>query len=153
MFSFNDKLRNLLLDQGWDNAFSSPVLQIRSGSRPADAEGSHTGALLCEVAITTGTSGLFAAATSGTKISAGTWQGTAVAAGTPTWFRLMESGDSGTATATTPRLDGDIGIAGSLADLILATNTVALDDVVTINNFYVGHGDVAVEARAYGTGT
>ena len=69
----------------------------------------------------------FDAATAGgcPKVAADTWSGNGLTGGTAGWFRLRESGDTGTGASTTAcRIDGSIATSG--ADMNLGSLTVAL---------------------------
>jgi hypothetical protein len=57
------------------------------------------------------------------KIAADTWSGNGITGGTAGWFRLRESGDTGTGASTTAcRIDGSIATSG--ADMNLGSLTV-----------------------------
>lgn len=133
MFTFSDYLISSVMDAGWDTAFTSPVIEIRAGARPAQPEDASAGDLLCTVTLPV--SGYFAGASGGVKDKAGTWTGVVSAGGTPTWFRLCNAADSGGVSAILPRLDGDIGATGSGADLILGDGSIIAGDTINIDSF------------------
>jgi hypothetical protein len=89
-------------------------LQIRSGTQPAGPDAAATGTLLAELALA---DPAFTAAAGGVATLAGTPRSaTAVADGTASWFRILDS--DGVA-----RIDGSVGI--SSADLIVNTTAVS----------------------------
>ncbi|MFD4258248.1 hypothetical protein ACFWR9_11605 [Streptomyces sp. NPDC058534] len=89
-------------------------LQIRSGTQPAGPDATATGTLLAEVTLA---ATAFAASSGGSAALAGTpLSVTAVADGTATWFRILDS-------AGVARIDGSVGV--SSADLVVNTTTVS----------------------------
>ncbi|MGW6296703.1 hypothetical protein [Streptomyces sp. NPDC055058] len=89
-------------------------LQIRSGTQPAGPDSTATGTLLAEVTLA---DPAFAAASGGVAALAGTpLSATAVANGTASWFRILDS--DGVAV-----MDGSVGM--SSADLIVNTTAVS----------------------------
>ena len=74
---------------------------------------------------------------SGVLSKSGTWSGSAVATGTPGWFRIVRSAAnaSGTATALIMRLDGSI--STSSADLNINPNSSTSGVTLTIDTFTV----------------
>lgn len=122
---------NALLDGGIQTTFNSGVLEIRDGTRPADADTAPTGTLLASMSLP---ADCFNAAAAGKITKLGTWQdASANAAGTATWFRLMQTGDLETTNTTDERIDGDVAVTSS--DLNLTTTTIAIADQVTITQF------------------
>lgn len=116
--------RNARLDAIETAIGVSPKLQIRTGAQPADCATADSGTLLCEITLP---SDFMAAAASGSKAKAGTWQGTAVAAGTAAHFRLKDSAGSVT------HLQGSVGIGSG--DLQLDNTSIANSQQVTITGF------------------
>lgn len=102
-----------------DGGAGAGKLQIRSGTQPAGPDSTATGTLLAEITLH---DGAFAAASAGVATLASTpLSVTAVASGTATWFRVLDSN----AVAV---LDGSVGVSG--ADLIV--NTVAVSTGLTV---------------------
>lgn len=98
-------------------------LQIRSGTQPAGPDATATGTLLAELILS---KPAFAAAANGAAALAGTpLSVNAVAAGTASWFRILDS--NGVA-----RIDGTVGISN--ADLIVNTTAVSTGLKVEITN-------------------
>lgn len=89
------------------------TLQIRSGTQPAGPDSTATGTLLAEITLG---DPAFGAASGGVATLAGTpLSATAVADGTASWFRILDSDDLAI-------MDGSVGV--SSADLIVNTTTV-----------------------------
>lgn len=128
-------MRNAMLN-GWANGtgvslYDSAVLEIRSGTIPADADTAPTGSVLASITLPADS---FGAAAAGVIAKAGTWQDTSAdATGTATWFRIRQTGDLGTTNTTDERIDGTVGTSG--ADLNLDNTSIATGQQVTINTF------------------
>lgn len=125
--------------------FKDGIIRIYSGAQPGSPDDAVAGTLLIEI---TESGGAFVATAFGNgleleddplsgeveKDSGETWQGTAVAAGTAAWFRLLANGtDAGAASTVLPRIDGNIGISG--ADLNMPNTTITSGAVYTIDSF------------------
>jgi hypothetical protein len=112
-------VRNALCDvlvDRFDAGSGAGTIQIRSGTRPANANDAATGTLLATVTLE---DPAFGAASSGVATLADPDPATGVAAGTATWFRGL---DSNSATV----LDGDVTATGGGGDLELATTTISV---------------------------
>lgn len=142
MFTFSTKLLNDVIDSGWDTVFTTPVMEIREGSRPDTADEAHAGNLLAIIDLPD--TDYFAASVAGLKAKNGTWSGVASASGTPTWFRIKSSADAGAYSTTLPRLDGDIGMSGALSDLSFGEATMVADEIINIDNFDIAWVDSVV---------
>lgn len=127
---YGTTLRNAQLDAIETTIGTSPKLQLRSGSPPANCAASPTGTLLCEMTLP---SDWLAAASSGSKSKSGTWSGTGDAgAGSGTnagHWRLLDSAGSvchaqGTITAT-----------GGGGDLTLDNVNIASGQAVSISSW------------------
>ena len=128
----------LMLESGIGAAFdgANDILEIRDGTRPADADTAPTGTVLADFTLV---SDSFATAASGAIVGATPWQeASALAAGSATWFRLKTSTDAGTTNTTDVRIDGDV--AASASDLNLSTIVIAIADQVTITQFDLSAG-------------
>lgn len=137
---FSTALANSVLDN-WLNSGAgqsfgdSAILEIRSGSRPADPDTAPTGTVLASITLP---ADAFAVAASKAIAKAGTWQdASADATGTASWFRIKRSGDAGTTNTTDKRLDGDVGTSGS--DLNLDTVSIVATQPVTITGFTLSY--------------
>lgn len=117
-------LRNGMLASGsFKSIMDGCRLRIYAGVEPASADDSIGAAvLLCTVTNNGTATGLtFAAAAAGgvlTKTLAEVWSGNNVASGIAAFYRLEQTGDTGAASTTLPRLQGNAGVAG--ADLNLS---------------------------------
>ena len=120
------------MDDGFDGVFANPVLELRTGTQPADADSASVGDLLC--VVTMPVTGYFAAAADKQKGLAGSWSGTVSVGGTPTWFRIKNTADIGGASTTLPRIDGSV--SDTLGDLVMDLPLVSSDDV-SISTFYI----------------
>lgn len=103
------------------------LIDIYSGTQPANPDTAASGTLLVTVSLGGTGSGMHFedAAVAGVllKDAAETWSGEAVATGTAGWWRLRRTSDTGTGASTTAsRMDGSIGTSG--ADMNQGTLTV-----------------------------
>lgn len=118
----NTTFKNTVLD-GFDTAFNSGTLEIRTGSAPG-AGNTATGTVLATITLP---ADAFAAASGGTKAKAGTWQdASADATGTAAHFRMTGGSNivEGTVTAT-----------GGGGDMELDSVSITAGQVVTITGF------------------
>lgn len=116
-----------------DSFFDSAILEIRSGTIPADADTAPTGTVGASMTLPADAVG---AAAAGVISKAGTWSdASADATITATWYRIRRSGDAGTTNTTDKRYDGTVGTSG--ADLNLDNTSIAVTQSVTINTFTV----------------
>lgn len=108
--------RNARLDAIEVEAGTDAILKLRTGAQPADCAAADSGTVLCSI---TCPADYWATAASGSKVKAGTWQGTAIGGGgTIAHFRLYKS------NGTTCVMQGSCGIGAG--DLQL-DNTVVVD--------------------------
>jgi hypothetical protein len=99
-----------LLDAGT----GSGKIEIRSGTRPATPNTTATGTLLATVTLI---KPAFGSAATGVATLADPAAVTAVATGTATWFRAMDSANAAV-------MDGDVTATGGGGDLTLATTSI-----------------------------
>lgn len=123
MPTFNDGMRNRLADSS-GTAFDGGVLEIYTGSAPADA-GEATGTLLASITLPADS---FGAAASGVASKAGTWSATAAASGTAGWARFRNTGD-------TWRMDVSVGMGAG--ELSLDDTAIVAGGTVTVNTFTI----------------
>lgn len=141
MAKLSTGLRNKLLDTApLKTIFNLGFLELYSGTVPADADQSISGAtLLVRFSNNNTTTGLtFASTASGgaiTKNLAETWSKAAAGTGTATFFRLVAAGDTGTLSTTEARIQGSVGLAG--ADLNLASMSFTATTVYSCDSFTV----------------
>lgn len=148
MFTFSPTLIDSVMDDGWDTAFTTPVMEIRGGTRPSSPEDAVVGDLHCTVDLPD--ADYFAASSGGVKLKNGAWSGTISAGGTPTWFRIKDSADSGGASTTVPRLDGDVGLSGGGSDLQLSELPLVATDTLQINAFAINWVEAIMQVVATG---
>lgn len=120
-----------LLDLGFIN--------IYAGAVPATADADVTGnTLLCTISLNDSGDGLEMDPPSGgimSKPSADVWSGTNLATGTATFYRHVGPSDTGALSATEPRLQGTVGVAG--ADLNLASVALVSGAVQPIDYYSI----------------
>lgn len=118
-------VRNAKLDAVETTIGTSAVLKIWSGSLPADCAAADAGTALAVLNLP---SDWMAAASSGSKVMAGSWQdGSADATGTAVHFRLYAS------DGTTCHMQGTVGTSG--ADMIVDSTSFTSGQVFTIYAF------------------
>lgn len=144
---FSTGLINSILDSGFDNAFSGPVMDIMTGPPPSDADSSSTGAVLCTISLP---APFLGAASNGAKSLTGAWSGNVGATGEAGWFRIRNNSDAGSGSTTLPRIDGTLG--ESVGDIILSDTSLVAFDTVDINSFSIASKDLTImNSSAAGT--
>ena len=119
--------RNARLDALETAIGATAVLKIFTGAAPADCATANSGTVLVTMTLP---SDWMAAAASGGKAKAGTWQdASAVAAGTAAHFRIYAS------DGTTCHLQGTVTDTGSGGDLELDNTSIGAGQSVTITGF------------------
>mgnify|MGYP000864566989 CR=1 FL=1 len=120
-------VRNAMLDAIESTTGTSAILEIRTGSVPANCAAADSGTLLASLSLP---SDWMAAASSGSKGLSGTWQdSSANATGTAAHFRIKDSG------GTTCHLQGTVTATGGGGDLTLDNTSIASGQSVTISSF------------------
>lgn len=118
-------VRNARLDAIETAIGTAPKLLLYTGAAPANCAAAATGTLLATLTLP---SDWEAAASAGSKaIANGPWSGTASAAGTAGYFRIMDS------TSTTCHVQGTVG-QGS-GDMSFDNATFAVGQVINISTF------------------
>ena len=97
-----------------DAGASAGTIQIRTGTRPANPNTAATGTLLATVTLI---DPAFGSAASGVATLSDPVAVTAVATGTATWFRALDSNSNAV-------MDGDVTATGGGGDLTLATTSI-----------------------------
>jgi hypothetical protein len=116
-----------------DSFFDSAIMEIRSGTIPADADTAPTGTVGASITLP---ADAVAAASAHAIAKSGTWSDSSADASiTATWFRIRRSGDAGTTNTTDKRMDGTVGTSG--ADLNLDNTSINITQSVTINSFTI----------------
>jgi len=116
-------------------------MDIFTGSQPASADYVETGTKLARISSTSGT--IYAGCVNGLRFGTASsgilsnttpaWTGPVLVDGVAGWFRLYgTTGTSGT-SATTWRMDGNVGVSG--ADLNLSHTSLTADSTLTIKTF------------------
>lgn len=129
-------LANSMLDTAsFSGSLSGMKLKIYSGTEPATADASLGAAVLLVTISDNGGAGAlsFEAAAVGNvieKLSSQTWSGTNVASGTASFCRLELASDTGAASTTEIRVQGDVGLAGKFLNLSSTSLTAAAVQVV-----------------------
>lgn len=124
-------VRNARLDSIETTISTSPTLEIRSGSAPANCAAADTGTVLATMTLP---SDWMAAASGGSKAIAGTWQDlSADASGTAGHFRIKQS--------TTCHIQGTITATGGGGDMTLDNTSISSAQQVTITAFTLTDGN------------
>jgi len=130
---FSDSVRNARLDSIESTIGTSAVLQIRSGSAPANCAAANTGTVLATINCPTD---YMAAASGGTKAKSGTWSDTSAdATGTAGHFRLFDS------TATTCHLQGTVTGTGGGGDMEVSSTSFTAGASFEITTFTLTDGN------------
>lgn len=120
-------VRNARLDAIETTISTSAILRIRTGAAPANCGAADSGTVLAEMTLP---SDWMAAASSGAKAKAGTWNDTSAnATGTAAHFRIYDS------AGTTCHIQGTVTATGGGGDLELDNTSIATGQVVTISTF------------------
>lgn len=117
--------------------FDGCEFRIFSGTEPTTANDSKgAGTLLCVVDNETDPV-TFEQLVAGTlhKTTGETWQGTNVATGTATWFRLVKPSDADDASSSAVRLQGSVGVLN--ADLNLLDTALVSSVLQQITDYYL----------------
>lgn len=134
-------LRNYMLGTGsMKAALNLGFIKIYSGAAPASADDAigAGNSLLCTISVnSTGTGITLSDPASGvvTKNTSEVWSGVNAASSTASFFRHVGSADDGTASASQPRIQGSIALAGgdlNLSSLALVSGATQTIDYYTI---------------------
>lgn len=126
-------VRNARLDAIESTISTTPILRIYTGAPPADCAAASSGTLLAEMSLP---SDWLAAASSGSKALAGTWQdASANANGTAGHFRIFNSG------YTTCHVQGTVTVTGGGGDLTLTSTTIVATEPIAITSFVLTDGN------------
>lgn len=109
---------------------AAPILELRSGAKPANNAAADSGTLLATAALP---SDFMAAASGRSKAKNGTWTvtgGAGASTGTTIGhFRIKDS------SGTTCHIQGSYSITGGGGDMTGDSSTIAQNQVVTVNTF------------------
>ena len=126
-------VRNAKLDAVETAVGTSAVLKIRTGSAPANCAAGDTGTVLATLSLP---SDWLAAASSGSKAKAGTWEDTSAdATGTAAHFRIYAS------DGTTCHLQGTVTITGGGGDMTVDNTSFATGQSFTVSGFTITAGN------------
>ena len=135
---YSTAVRNAQLDAKEATIGTAPLLELWSGTKPANCAASDAGDGVKIITITLPSDWL-AAASSGAKSKSGTWSGTgASAAGSgtsATHYRIYDSG------RTTCHEQGTVTITGGGGDLTLDNPNIANGQAVTISTYTTTAGN------------
>lgn len=124
-------VRNARLDSIETTIGTAPILRVLSGSMPANCAAAQTGTLIAEMTLP---SDWMAAASSGSKAIAGTWQDLSCNnSGTVGYFRILDS------TGTTCHLQGTAGTSGT--DMIVSKASPTAGESFTVTSFTLTDGN------------
>lgn len=133
-------LRNYMLSTGsFKAAMTGNVIKVWSGTAPSSADAAiPSDAVLLLTYSLNGAGGGLSFDSSGSdgtlqKNPAEVWQGQIGASGTPSFFRMEASGDSGAASTTLNRIQGSVGLQD--ADMIVSGLTWTAGDERKLNFF------------------
>jgi len=120
-------VRNARLDAIETAIGTSAILRIRTGSAPANCAAADTGTVLVEMTLP---SDWLAAASSGAKAKAGTWQDTSAnATGTAAHYRIYDS------AGTTCHLQGTVTATAGGGDMEIDSTSITSGQQVTVTSY------------------
>ena len=123
----SETVRNARLDAIETAISTSAVLKIRTGAQPADCATADSGTVLSTVTLP---SDWLAAAGSGAKAKAGTWQDTSAdATGTAAHYRIYAS------DGTTCHVQGTVTVTGGGGDMTVDSVSFTAAQQFTVNTF------------------
>jgi hypothetical protein len=129
-FQFSTAARNAALDQIETTISTSPTLEIRSGSVPANCAAASTGTVLVTIVLP---SDWLTAASGGSKTINGTWQdASADATGTAGYFRISQG--------ATCHIQGTVTATGGGGDMTLDSVSITAAQQVNITQFTITAG-------------
>ena len=129
-------VRNARLDTVESTIGTLPIIEIRTGTVPADCGTAATGNVLVQQALP---SDWMAAASGGTKVKAGTWSLTAltnIATSNAGYFRIHRAGSPSECD-----IQGTITATGGGGDMTLDNISIAASQAVTVNTFTLTAGN------------
>ena len=131
-FQFSDAARNAALDAMETAIGTAPILEIRSGTVPADTATADSGTVLATMTLPTD---WLAAASGGAKALSGTWEDTSADAdGTAGHFRIKDSG------GTVTHIQGTVTATGGGGDMTLGNTSIATGQSISITSFTLTAG-------------
>ncbi len=135
--NFSVATRNAMLDAIESTAGTSCSLEILNGTKPSTCATAETDTVLATVVLP---SDWMAAASSGSKAKAGTWQDTSAdATGTAGYFRVYNS--QATKDETTCIIQGTVTITAGGGDMEVDNTSFATGQQFTITTFTLTAGN------------
>lgn len=131
-FQFSVAVRDGRLNSIETTIGASAKLEIYSGAESANCATAPAGTLLATLTLP---ATYFGAAASGSMALAGTWSGTASAAGTAGTFRLMDP------TGTTCHAQGSCTASGGGGDMTIDNPTLAVGQAFNVTSFVITDGN------------
>lgn len=129
---YSTAVRNATLDVVETTVSTTPKLRFYTGTVPANCATAASGTLLAELTLP---SDWMNAASSGSKTLLGTWSGSASAAGTAGYYRIMDS------AGTTCHIQGTVTATGGGGDLTLDNTSIANGQQISITSFTLNAGN------------
>jgi len=126
-------VRNARLDVVESTIGAAAIMELRSGTPPADCVTAASGTLLAQAALP---SDWMAAASSGSKAKSGTWTLTGLAPGTIGYFRIYEPG-----SPSGCHIQGTVTATGGGGDMTVDNTSIAVSQTVTVNSFTLTAGN------------
>lgn len=127
----SEAVRNASADAKETATGTSPTMEIRTGSPPADCAAADSGTVLATLTLP---SDWMAAASGGSKAKAGTWQDlSADATGTAGHFRIKQS--------TTCHWQGTVSASGGGGDMIVSSTSFTAGQSFTVDTFSITEGN------------
>jgi hypothetical protein len=130
---YSAAVRNARLDTVESTTGASAILEIRTGSPPANCAASDTGSLLASATLP---SDWMNAASGGTKTKNGTWEDTSAnGTGTAAHFRIKDSG------GTTCHIQGTVTATGGGGDMEVDNTSFASGQAFSVTTFTLTAGN------------
>lgn len=131
--NYSTTVRNAKLDAVETAIGTSPILRIRTGTKPATCASADSGTVLATMTLP---SDWMAAAASASKSKSGTWSDTSAdATGTAGHFRVYDS------TGTTCHIQGSITATGGGGDMTLDSTSITAGGTITVSTFTLNAGN------------
>lgn len=134
MLQLSTDIRNAQADAVETAIGTSAVLQVFTGSQPANCAAADTGVLLGEITLP---ADFWSAASNGTKTKVGTWTGTglpAAGAGTNAGHFRVKNGSA-------CKMQGSITVTGGGGDVTMNNITIVASDPFQVNTFTYVRGN------------
>jgi hypothetical protein len=129
---------SILGPHGFADIFNGGTILIYASARPLTADMPPIAPQLLGQVVVSGSDAGLQFAQNGPYITAplgAPWQLQATASGAALWFRLVSKTDSGAASVTDPRIDGDVGSAAGVYDFVLQTTALVAGTSTPVDSF------------------